>query len=210
MPGPSVDLPGYIWDATTPGGCYRLVNADGAPGRRVDEKEIAAYLVALCDDSEKQLSLLAAAVMDGDIPPSLFQRATMEQLKNLHMSIAVLGVGGWDQADKRVYGRVGRKLRDEYGYLRSFTLALVAGELSSTQASERAKLYIDNAYGEFWSERERALARSGNQEEHWVTEPGACNLCLDAESRGWVPVGTFIIPMHNRCRCHKEYRSYAE
>lgn len=37
----------------------------------------------------------------------------------------------------------------------------------------------------------------------WVTEPGACNLCLDEEAKGPQPIEQAERPpKHQRCRCH--------
>jgi hypothetical protein len=189
-----------------PGGAYRVVNADGSIGRLVSDSEIADYLREMYGRTDKQLAALAAAMTLGSITPSLFQRAMMEQLKNLHLSTAVLGAGGWDQADGRLYGRVGRDLREEYRYLARFTRQFEQGDVLPEMAILRAALYADNAYGQYQSESDRRMLRAGVQEEWLRTEPGACNLCLDAEAQGWVPLGTHEIPKHSNCRCHKEYR----
>ena len=112
MPPPSPpNLPGYAWDTRVQGGRYRIVNADGSLGRFVSESEIADILREMYDRTDKQLAALAAAMTIGSIPPSLFQRAVMEQLKNLHLSTAALGAGGWEQVDGRLHGRVGRAER---------------------------------------------------------------------------------------------------
>lgn len=201
------NLPGYVWDTRMQGGRYRVVNADGSLGRLVSEEEIADNLRVMYGRTEDQFATLAEAVAIGAIAVSLFQRAMMEQLKNLHLATAVLGAGGWDQANARLYGRVGRKLRDEYGYLNRFVRQIDAGELSAKQIVERAKLYADNGYGQYWSERDRGMRRANVNEERLRTESGACNICLNAEAQGWVRLGTHAIPKHSSCRCHKEYRT---
>ena len=209
MPSPSPlkgDLPGYAWDTRMQGGRYRIVNADGSLGRLVSEEEIADNLRTMYERTADQFAALAAAVVVGDITASLFQRAMMEQLKNLHLSTAVLGAGGWDQADKRLYGRVGRTLRDEYRYLARLTRQFEAGEITPEQAIARAGLYADGAYGQYRRETDRRMRLAGVQEEWLRTEPGACNVCRLAESDGWVELGTHEIPKHPSCRCHKEYR----
>lgn len=200
------DLPGYVWDTRVQGGAYRVVNADGSIGQIVSNGEIADYLREMYDRTDKQLAALAAAMTIGSITPSLFQRAMMEQLKNLHLSTAVLGAGGWDQADGRLYGRVGRELREEYRYLARFVRQVEQGDVPPDAAIQRATLYADNAYGQYHNESDRRMLRAGVQEEWLRTEPGACEICLYAEAQRWVPLGTYEIPRHSSCRCHKEYR----
>ena len=207
MPPPSLpNLPGYAWDTRVQGGRYRVVNADGSLGRFVSESEIADILREMYDRTDKQLAALAAAMTIGSISPSLFQRAVMEQLKNLHLSTAALGAGGWEQVDGRLYGRVGRALRDEYRYLSRFMREYEGGEITPEQAIARAGLYADGAYGQYRRETDRRMRLAGVQEEWLRTEPGACNVCRLAESDGWVELGTHEIPKHSSCRCHKEYR----
>ena len=211
MPSPlKGSLPGYAWDTRMQGGRYRIVNADGSLGRLVSEEEIADNLRTMYERTSDQFATLAAAVVARDITASLFQRAMMEQLKNLHLSTAVLGAGGWDQADKRLYGRVGRSLRDEYRYLARLTRQFEAGEISPTELVARARLYADNAYGQYWREADRRMRRAGVQQERLRTEPGACTLCVFAEAEGWVELGTHYVPKHSNCRCHKEYRTSDE
>lgn len=208
MPGPlKGSLPGYAWDTRMQGGRYRVVRDNGSLGRLVSEHEIADNLRVMYERTQTQFATLAEAVARGDITPSLFQRAMMEQLKNLHLSTAVLGAGGWDRADARLYGRVGRDLRDEYAYLRRFVRQMEAGEISPVDAVNRAQLYADNAYGQYWKETDRRMRRAGVNEErlHTTTEP--CERCLNAEAEGWVAIGTYPIPMHLKCRCYKEYRT---
>ena len=189
------------------GGRYRVMQANGRPGRLVSEREIADNLRVMYERTQTQFATLAESVARGDITPSLFQRAMMEQLKNLHLSTAVLGAGGWDRADARLYGRVGRDLRDEYAYLRRFVRQMEAGEISPANAVSRAQLYADNAYGQYWKETDRRMRRAGVGEERLRTASEPCEQCLDAESTGWVAIGTYPIPMHLNCRCYKEYRT---
>lgn len=200
-------LPGYVWDTRMRGGRYRAVNADGGLGRLVSEGEIAANLRDMYEQTQVQFATLAEAVARGDITPSLFQRAMMEQLKNFHLSTAVLGAGGWDRADARLYGRVGRVLRDEYRYLARFTRQMNAGEISPAAAVERAQLYADNAYGQYWRETDRRMRRAGVVEERVITDVEPCEICVDAAAEGWVKIGTHPIPKHLKCRCHKEYQT---
>ena len=189
------------------GGRYRVLRDNGSVGRLVSEREIADNLRVMYERTQTQFATLAEAVARGDITPSLFQRAMMEQLKNLHLSTAVLGAGGWDRADARLYGRVGRDLRDEYAYLRRFVRQMEAGEISPVDAVNRAQLYADNAYGQYWKETDRRMRRAGVTEEHLHTATEPCERCLNAEAEGWVAIGTYLIPMHWKCRCYKEYRT---
>lgn len=200
-------LPGYAWDTRMQGGRYRLVNADGGLGRLVSEGEIADSLREMYERTQTQFGGLAQAVARGDITPSLFQRAMMEQLKNLHLSTAVLGAGGWDRADARLYGRVGRVLRDEYRYLARFVRQMEAGQISPAEAVNRAQLYADNAYGQYWRETDRRMSRANVNEERLITDLEPCEICVDAAAQGWVKLGTHTIPKHLKCRCHKEYRT---
>lgn len=129
----------------------------------------------------------------------------MDQLRNLHLATGALGIGGWRNADARFYGRTGRVLRDEYAYLARFVNDIVSGKLTAQEIEQRAGLYTDNAYGRYWSEMDRRMAAAGG-EERIINQPGACEQCVDAASKGWVRAGTYHVPLHLVCRCGKDYR----
>ena len=199
--------PGYAWDPRLQGGRYRVVLPDGRLGRIVTPTSIANDLRALHERSANQYARLVAGVYNGQITPAVFQLAMQAELKNIHTAMAALGVGGWSRADQATWGRVGQELRTEYRYLAGFVREIAEGNLTEAQARERAKLYADNAYGRFWDEYTRTLKANGMTRERIVTanDERVCKICGGAEDRGWVPIGTWSLGLHNRCRCRKDY-----
>ena len=176
-------------------------------GRIVSPQQIAAQIGPLHDKTADRFAVLVKGYYDGQISIATLQLAMQSELKSIHTSMAALGVGGWSKATPALWGRTGADLKREYKYLARFMTAIENGKLSVKQAMERAKLYADNAYGQFWDEYTRTLANSGQQtEEILIPQPGACPQCLALAAKGWVKIGTVYVPVHNKCRCGKDYR----
>lgn len=208
MPNLVASLPGYVWDKRLQGGRYRIVNANGSLGRVVSITQVADNLRTLHDRSATTFANLVGGYLSNKITLAVMAEVFMAELKNLHLATSALGAGGWNRMDAAAWGRAGRVLRNEYRFLSGFVADLRAGRLTEKQARNRARLYADNAYGAFWREFDRVNARGGQTQEHLIPvgDERVCQICTAAAGRGWVKIGTFLIPLHNVCRCQKDYR----
>lgn len=205
MPGA---MPGYVWDSRMRGGRYRIVKADGKLGRLVPPSEIASNLRTLHERTATRYADLVSGVYSNQITVETFQLAMQGEIKSLHVAMSALGAGGWSKATQATWGRAGNTLRKEYAFLVGFADDLKNGRLSEDEARARAELYADNAYGRFWNEYSRTQESGGMKEEHLIVvgDERTCPICTAAAGRGWVQIGTLMVPQHLRCRCEKEYR----
>ncbi len=134
----------------------------------------------------------------------------MEEMKGEYIRQYLLGIGGADKMTASDWGSIGGMLREQYRYLKGFADSLVG--LSERQIAARIAMYINSAREAF--ERAKRKAASGATQERWVMDPEAehCVDCVDYDSQGWQPIGTFPFPGDGstecltNCRCHKEYR----
>lgn len=111
------------------------------------------------------------------------------------------------------FGRVGRELRDQYGYLRRFARQIKSGDQRlDGRFRARVKLYAQSGLVSYTDAEAELAARMGRTEERNVIDPGAehCEECKALSARGWVPIGTLPRPGRRRClsncRCRLEYR----
>ena len=191
---------------------------DLSTGRFVARSTIVDLLRNVTDTSAARLSELAAAVVRGEIPAGLFQRAAMMELKSLHLASAALGAGGWDRLTQADFGRIGATLKGEYRYLAGFVHDLELGKLTEAQAAARAALYAGKGYSQFYvterrEKNDRALKRGRILYARWHTvgDSEVCRDCQALEAIGWQPASLFPVPGDGHtaclgnCRCSLEY-----
>lgn len=142
---------------------------------------------------------------DGELDLIVVQYAIQSELKTLHLAMAALAVGGWNQVDSGVNQRTEAALRREFRYFANLLTEIRAATVTQEQVIDRIALYADGGFGRYWAETDNVQRRAGYTRERVITYPKACTICLTAEAAGWVPIGTYFVPIHLSCRCEKEY-----
>lgn len=117
------------------------------------------------------------------------------------------------QAD---WGKVGAKIKWQYGYLQKFTKRLERGVLSDAAAINRAKSYVSSVYVSFANTFQDAqtdfVAGGKNPEQcRLVTDSiEGCSECAADEAEGWMSVddmgeiGSRLC--QDFCRCDIEFQ----
>jgi hypothetical protein len=162
--------------------------------------------------SLNRLRDMFAAVTGANVDVSLFQDSAALELKRLHTQMMALGRGGWDQATPADWGRIGAKLKGEYGFLQGMIEEIAAGNLSQAEINRRLDMYSSGAWSSYWKGRTSAKKAAGFNEEIRILDVRAqhCVDCL-ALAGHWEKIGTLPEPgeesqcIHN-CRCTKRYR----
>lgn len=196
-PGP----PGYIWED----GRYRILRPDGRPGALVSPLSLVENLRALHEAEAELFREVMRGYYDGEIDLAVVQYTIQGELKNLHLSMAALAVGGWQNVDSGVTQRTANALRREYQVLAALLLGIRTGEIAQEVAVERIGLYADSGFGRYWDETDLVRRFLGYSRERVIPMPKACGRCVAAGLSGWVPIGTYHVPLHLLCRCSKEY-----
>lgn len=127
---------------------------DADSGRFLAEAKVRALRQDLIDRATAEVDALAAQLADGTITTAEWTTSMRETVKRLTIDQYLLGRGGRNAMTQADWGRIGYRLREQYGYLQRFAELIDQGQLSDAQIAARAKLYV----GATWSTFDRAKA----------------------------------------------------
>lgn len=196
----------FGWDEST--GRYRYPSGKLVPRSVVDrglERVIRIGALNMRSVSED--------LQTGAITLAEWQTRMAGEMKLLHVGAAALGRGGWRQMDFTDWGWTGRKIRDQYAFLRSFAQDIATGvQPMDGRLLTRAALYAGAVRGTQRAMEHRQAQLRGHREER--NRLGAadrhCAQCVDCSAQGWVPMGTLPAPgtrsCLSNCKCRLETR----
>lgn len=203
---------GWMWDPRIL--AYREA-AD--PERVLSEATIRRAYERRMADHRGAIARLTDRLEAGDISVADWQRGIAASLKETHLQLRMLAVGGRDRMTQRHYGSVGGFIRADTDRLARFGQQVAKGDLTMTQIRARAALYGQaNLRREYERGREWAALDSGYLLERRVLKPGAdhCKGCYQEAQLGWVRIGSLAPIGGHECaandQCHKEYRFTAK
>ena len=181
-------------------------------GKFLSKSAVGQLVDKRIDKLEGLLKRYTRMLGDGQITLDQWQGSVREAIKAAHIQAAIVGYGGREAMGSAEFGRIGQRLRLEYGYLQNFVRDLLDGRVSSPMALARIGLYAKSVRGSYWQgtelrEQERGFSlmrrKLDAQAQH-------CQDCLDYAARGIVPIGSLPMPGQRcacraRCRCSVEY-----
>ncbi len=127
---------------------------DTATGRFLSPQQQLGLRDTFTDALKGRSASLAERLSAGTMTPGEWEHGMRTLVKQAHIDLAVLGRGGRSQMTPADWGRVGREIRDQYGYLGRFADA--TPELSEAQIAARSGLYVESATASY--ERANAAA----------------------------------------------------
>lgn len=161
---------------------------------------------------ETQLKQFTRMLSNGDITLDQWQGSVREAIKAAHIQATIIGHGGRSGMGSAEYGRIGQRLRVEYGYLQSFAGDLLRGAVSAPMALARIGLYAQSVRGSYWLGAELRQQEQGYSLMRRILDAQAqhCADCPAFAARGIVPIGSVPLPGQRcacgaRCRCRVEY-----
>lgn len=186
-----------------------------ASGRLIREEPIRRALDAVIDSEATRMRALTQSLLDGGLSLSAWESSMLSSIKSLHLVGLSTASGGWYSLDSSDFGWVGRRIRDQYEYLRGFAADLASGKqpLNGT-ALARAEMYASAARSTHRAAIERAAKERGlEQERNQLGSADHCGGCLGETARGWVAIGS-LVPCgsrtcRSRCHCSIVYRMKA-
>lgn len=202
-------LTGFTWDRSA-----KRYRSSGT-GRYVARNEIVNLLGTHISGGEGRVEALTRALYEGTIAPAVFAEQMRTQLRRLHLQNAALGAGGWDRLNSSDYGRIGQRLREDYGRINKLIGDVRDGNATIAQVLNRANGYVGNSRIAFWETERTAQS---------VPEPGkviierrvlgahkSCRDCLNYYAAGWQPLGALPLPglscaCGTNCKCRMERR----
>lgn len=130
----------WQWDATA----HRYRDRD--TGRFLARSTAEQLQEAMIDRYRERMGAAMQAVIDGSATIQTWEVSARAELKALHGTMYLYGRGGLNAMQPSDWERLQTLVRDQWDYLRGFTNALAAEELSEAQAMARARSYADAAH----------------------------------------------------------------
>lgn len=154
--------------------------------------------------TQTRLKGIARLLASDKIDLPTFQIRFAEELKLSHLRSASFGAGGRQQMSARQFGYVGAKLKEEYGFLDGFAQALANGELTATQALNRAGMYGQGIRSSFFRAEHQTKDRDGFLGKRSL-DAGAshCPECVTYSTQGKYVPASEIIPIATNCTCKR-------
>jgi hypothetical protein len=149
----------------------------GASGRFVKESSLKRALTRFADNAGAEIRGLAEQLNEGRISLAEWQAGTAARVKDLHLAMSAAARGGFHNLTQADYGRIGARLRRQYGYLQRFALDIEAGRLSPAQIVARCG-FVRRWIGK-WGVRGRALRRV-----EWACRDGRSRRNAERARRG--------------------------
>lgn len=193
----------FTWDGR------RLRYRHNASGRFVSAKAVKSDVLRVERESAAAMRRATDDMIAGRVTLGEWQERFADELKSLHTSGAMAGVGGMAQMTPADYGRLGAELRFQYSRLERFAEQLAAGEVSERQARARVELYVASIH-KTYENRRRDRAFSAFRTEFNVLanipHDRHCATCLAQTRFGRVPIGTLVPPGERDCMANCKCR----
>ena len=86
-----------------------------------------------------------SSLTNGNVTLNQWTLGFRQELKNLYINQYALARGGFNAMTQADWGRIGRMLRDQYGYMNNFAADIATGRLSPKQIEARMQLYFNSS-----------------------------------------------------------------
>lgn len=168
-------------------------------GVYLSRRELKPKIDRLTAFVQREAAKIAERYKAGQISVVDFEIAMRELLKSAHIVAATVGRGGRGLMAAADWGRVGRKIQWQYGYLGKFTRKLAEGRLDKAFSVGRARSYASSIYISYaqslMATEKEFIADGGdtNPAREMLcrlvqnSEEGCAECTADADA-GWMPV----------------------
>lgn len=158
-------------------------------GRRIPIDEVRREVDKLVKVVGRKARTIGQRYTDGKITLVEFEIEMRELLKSAHIVSASIGKGGRARMDQAAWGRVGARLKGEYGYLAKFARNLEKGTVAKAYSPNRAKRYASGVVMSYHDSVRQEYSSTGPIQVRLITNSlEGCEECAADESRGWVDV----------------------
>jgi hypothetical protein len=202
-------MPSYRWE---PGAGVTGRYRDLRTGRFLPPATVRRELDAYLANSGDAVKALAEQLRGGQINLADWQTAMRQQIKMTQLNAQAAAVGGYNNMTPADYGRVGQRVRQQYGFLQEFARQIETGEqrLDGTLA-RRAELYIKTGRATYYDGVSPAAVEAGATHIRSRLNPADhCEECVFFDGKWfalgselWVPTG--LRECRGNCRCSEEY-----
>jgi len=135
---------------------------DRATGRFVSELNVRADLDKYIEAKNANLDALANRLRNREISLADWQLQMRNEIRTMHSNAAMVAKGGRAQMTQADWGRVGQRLRFQYGKLDDWAAQIAKGEAPlNGRLNQRAKLYGQASRGTYEQQRRAMAAATG-------------------------------------------------
>lgn len=183
-------------------------------GQYVPQSAVREAIDVAIEREQRELTRISRRLRAGTISLDQWQVQMAETSKSLHLWSGTAARGGWGQMTSSDYGKIGARVRAQYGYLDNFAQQIERGEVNVKLGGflTRVEMYADAGRNTYHS-----ILLSVMMDDVGMTEErnvlgiaDHCDGCLEAEAEGWVPIDTLPLPGERdcltRCKCDIIYR----
>lgn len=178
-------------------------------GGFVSARDVRAVVDAEATRLNNRLQPINDALVSGAISIALWEEAIAIQIKQSHLRVTALAVGGDEALRKspiarRYFGMVGRNLRDVYASIRRLADQIEAGELTQAQIRDRVRRLANTVIPAH--SRAQLLTRISQQGHNegirWLDRlvKNHCPSCPNHVRSKWTPIDQ-IAPIGHACEC---------
>ena len=184
-------------------------------GKVIEAAAILLLIDRLTSVGKREAKRISGRLERGEISIAQWRVAIAELLKSAHIIAASVGRGGRSRMTQSDWGKVGNKLRWQYGFLDKFTRSIVSGAvvIGAGVIANRAIKYLSAPYISF---------QTAKQSEHAIGVDGkpvlvrlvqnskeGCEECNADAALGFIPVDD-MDPIGSRicgdyCLCDLEF-----
>ena len=175
---------------------------DRSTGRLLSDRVVRDGVDNLADMASRRMADYSRRLLDGGMSLADWQARMMADIKASHVAAGVAAHGGKAQMSQADWGRVGQRVRAEYGYLRGFAQDIAFGRqplngtlpARASQYGQASRVTYEHVKGG------DDKARGMTVERNVLHGRDHCSLCPTLSEKGWVPIGT-LPPIGSRpCR----------
>jgi hypothetical protein len=202
---PVPSIPEFRWNAKA----RRYIAPNG---NFVKVERIRGALDAFITGTVDSIEILSNRLVAGEIPLAQWHSEMLLHVKNVNLAGGALESGGWYNLSAADFGKMGNKIKGEYGFLQNFAEEIASGKQKLNGGlTNRAKLYGEQGRVTYYDFATTSAKRDGFVEERsFLTPSESCETCISEAKRGYVRIGE-LIPIGSRdclsrCNCFMKYR----
>ena len=186
---------------------------DEATGRFVSRADLRRRVDVYVDNVRARVKQAGERLRDGRLTLPQWQLEMESIIKRGHTASGAIGSGGWKQATSADWGRIGARVKSEYGYLQNFAIDIENGLPLDGRFLNRAQQYGQAVCQSYESQiRKLDLASGPMEERRLLHAEHSCNECISYAARGWQPGGELpdigaACSCKSSCRCSFERRA---
>lgn len=186
---------------------------DAQTGRFISDRAVRDGVDNLADLASTRMAGHTRNMQAGTTTLADWQAQMLAEIKATHVAAGVAAHGGRAQMSPSDWGRVGQRVRAEYGYLRQMTADIASGK----QPLDGRLVARAQQYGQASRVTFEAIKASDDKARGMTVERNVlhgrdhCGECPKLSERGWVtigslpPIGSRDCRVNDRCSIQRRF-----